>query len=210
MVAAAGRRGGSHVDGLRFRVSRHGGRPGPIPCKQQGIYRALLRTGSHAGTRSGGSPTETDRPRRPRGTLLSCDVMARDISLACKRPALRAPGAIPTVEFLLSDFPTAIKKVAVKSHVWRAAQFLHRHARPSVSCRRRACSIASVTPDPFPAADRRLSRIDPGQAFGRTILRRRVLRTTAGAVIVSTGPAFPFRQFLGTAPWISSSLARPP
>ena len=38
------------------------------------------------------------------------------MSLSCKRPALWAPGAIPTVNFLLHHFAVVVKKVDVKSH----------------------------------------------------------------------------------------------
>jgi hypothetical protein len=36
--------------------------------------------------------------------------------LSCKRPALWAPGAIPTVDFLLHHFGATVKKTAVKNN----------------------------------------------------------------------------------------------
>jgi hypothetical protein len=47
-----------------------------------------------------------------------CDAMAREASLACKRPALWGPGAIPTVDFLLQQIGPAVKKMGVKSLDW--------------------------------------------------------------------------------------------
>ena len=35
---------------------------------------------------------------------------------SCKGPALWAPGAIPTVDFLLYGFGAVVKKMGVKSH----------------------------------------------------------------------------------------------
>jgi hypothetical protein len=35
-----------------------------------------------------------------------------------RRPALWAPGAIPTVEFILHHLGADVKKMAVKSNVW--------------------------------------------------------------------------------------------
>jgi hypothetical protein len=45
-----------------------------------------------------------------------CGAMARDMSLSCNGPTLWAPGAIPTVDFLLYGFGAVVKKMGVKSH----------------------------------------------------------------------------------------------
>jgi hypothetical protein len=41
-------------------------------------------------------------------------------------PGAVGPGAIPTVDFLLSHFRNSAKNDAVKSHVWRDLRSLHR------------------------------------------------------------------------------------
>ncbi len=40
------------------------------------------------------------------------------MSLSCKGPALWAPGAIRTVDFLLYRFGAIVKKMGVKTHDW--------------------------------------------------------------------------------------------
>src|SRR5258705_6611501 len=41
---------------------------------------------------------------------LICDAMARDMPLSYKRPTLWAPGAIPTMDFLLHHVAVVVKK----------------------------------------------------------------------------------------------------
>jgi hypothetical protein len=45
-----------------------------------------------------------------------CGATARDMRLSCNGPAMWAPGAIPTVDFLLYRFGAVVKKMGVKSH----------------------------------------------------------------------------------------------
>src|SRR6202040_2978137 len=86
------------------------------PCKQQGIYRAPCLDWPPCRDAVRRSSKQKSRPRRPMG-LLSCATLARDMSFSCKRPALGAPGAIPTVDFLLYLPGAVVKKMAVKSNV---------------------------------------------------------------------------------------------
>src|SRR3979411_1092733 len=46
--------------------------------------------------------------------------------LSCKRPARWAPGAIPTVDFLLYRFGAAVKKMGVKNKDWTQRRTQHR------------------------------------------------------------------------------------
>jgi hypothetical protein len=45
---------------------------------------------------------------------------ARGMSPSCKGPAASAPGAIPTVDFLLHRFGAVVKKMGVKTHDGRS------------------------------------------------------------------------------------------
>jgi hypothetical protein len=63
------------------------------------------------------SPKNKGRARRPMDVFSFATV--RDMSLSYKHPALWAPGAMPTVDFLLSHFRNSAKNDAVKSHVWQ-------------------------------------------------------------------------------------------
>ena len=55
---------------------------------------------------------------------------ARDMSLSCKRPGRWAPGAIPTVDFLLYGLGAVVKKTGVKSYVEHGHRFRRRaHSR---------------------------------------------------------------------------------
>src|SRR4030081_4066935 len=51
--------------------------------------------------------------------------MARHMRPSCKGPALWAPGAIPTVDFLLYRFGAIVKKMGVKTHDWIARRIQH-------------------------------------------------------------------------------------
>src|SRR5258705_6982232 len=88
---------------------------GRISCKQQGIYmpHAPAPTRDPAGNavRHRRLPKQKGRPEAARGSF-DLRARSRDVSHASKRPARWAPGAIPTVDFLLRR---EIK--ARKSHV---------------------------------------------------------------------------------------------
>jgi hypothetical protein len=65
--------------------------------------------------------------------------MARGMPLSCKRPTVWAPGAIPTVDFLLHHLGAMVKKMGVKSHVriplriiWRALQLRPVEQKPVI------------------------------------------------------------------------------
>jgi hypothetical protein len=45
------------------------------------------------------------------------------MALSCKRPVLWAPGAIPTVDFLLHHPRAFVKKTGVKSLDWNGRRF---------------------------------------------------------------------------------------
>jgi len=78
------------------------------------------------------SPNEKSRPAAAHVVAFIGGAMVRDMPLSCNGPALRAPGAIPTVDFLLPPRGAAVKKMAVKSHDWirRRIQRVARMERP--------------------------------------------------------------------------------
>src|SRR6266404_5591923 len=55
------------------------------------------------------------------------------MSLSCKRPALWAPGALPTVDFLLHHLGAVVKKMGVKSLVGPAADPTGRAPAPKAN-----------------------------------------------------------------------------
>src|SRR5712671_1619753 len=84
-------------------------------CLILGVHSTSMAAGSGA-TRP--SANENSRPAAARVVAFICGAMARDMPLSCNGPARRAPGAIPTVDFLLYRFGAVVKKMAVKSHDW--------------------------------------------------------------------------------------------
>ncbi|HZE46777.1 MAG TPA: hypothetical protein VE087_07860, partial [Xanthobacteraceae bacterium] len=61
----------------------------------------------------GPSPNEKSRPAAAHVVAFICGALARDMSLSFKGPAVWAPGAIPTVDFLLYRFGAIVKKMGV-------------------------------------------------------------------------------------------------
>ena len=95
--------------GLRSHIAPPQGR---IPCKQQRIYNPFTSVVARAGaTRA--STNEKSRSEAAHPVALS---VARHMRPSCKGPTLWAPGAIPTVDFLLYGFGAVVKKMGVKSH----------------------------------------------------------------------------------------------
>src|SRR5712671_4670270 len=77
------------------------------------------------------SPNEKSRPEAAHAVAFIGGAMARDISLSAMARH-GAPGAIPTVDFLLYCFGAVVKKMAVKSHDWSRRRIQQvAHTEPS-------------------------------------------------------------------------------
>src|SRR5467141_2995327 len=102
-----------------------------ISCKQQGICRRFTSMAAcSAATRP--SPNEKSLPRG--GPCWLSYVTPRcDVSLSCKRPALWAPGALPTVDFLLHYLGAVVNKMGVKSLVGPVADPTGRAPAPKAN-----------------------------------------------------------------------------
>src|ERR1700687_4014570 len=104
--------------GLAFRKPKDRLCRGPASagCHRQGAF--IVNNNESTMPHVPGGPAAM----RERGVLqigiASVARMARDMSLSRKRPALRAPGAIPTLDFLLHHLGAVVKKTGVKSKDW--------------------------------------------------------------------------------------------
>src|SRR6266404_3394960 len=94
------------------RVSNHG-RLAPLSPVARPSAFALRATADKSRRRCAPS-SGRGRGRGMAGFVVNNNESTRPLS--CKRPTLSAPGAIPTVDFLLHHPAAAVKKVAVKTH----------------------------------------------------------------------------------------------